>query len=106
MDNCVYTEFVELENILFEKWKMDNSRDLALLDYHYLRGRPAYNKKGGVDKSKSAKLRRESAKLRNQLLGKNLTKKPKTTKITKEQYQGIEEYFNTLKKSGKLQGIK
>lgn len=95
-----------MEEVVFEKWKTDNIRDLALLDYHYYRGRPAYNKKGKVDKTATAKIRRVAKDIRNQLIGKNLTKKTKGLNLNKEQYQKIEKHFEMLKKTGKLQGLK
>lgn len=93
-----------MQKVLYDRWVQNNSKDLGLLDYHYIRGRPAYDSKGKVDKGKTAKLKKEAKRIRD-ILTKPLTAKKETINITKEEFEKSQKYFEKLRQDGKLAGL-
>lgn len=104
VDNATAKEVEIMHKVLYDKWTRENSKDLGLLDYHYIRGRPAYDSKGKIDKGKTAKLKKEAKRIRD-VLTKPLTVKKQTANISKEEFENAEKYFQKLRQDGKLAGL-
>jgi hypothetical protein len=104
VDNATAKEYEIMHKVLYDRWTRENSKDLGLLDYHYIRGRAGYDSKGKVDRGKTAKLKKEAQRIRN-VLTKPLTSKKERANISKEEFVNVEKYFEKLKQDGKLAGL-
>lgn len=104
VNNASAKEYEIMKKVLYDRWIQENSKDLGLLDYHYIRGRPAYDSKGKVDKGKMSKLRKEAKRIRDALT-KPLTSKKQTGNISKEEFENAKKHFEKLKQDGKLAGL-